>query len=42
MPIRALNARGLGDEMTVSRAIRYAADRGADVINLSVEFDVQL
>ncbi len=42
MPIRALNARGLGDEATVSRAIRYAADRGADVINLSVEFDVQL
>ncbi|MBJ7458135.1 MAG: S8 family serine peptidase [Thermoleophilaceae bacterium] len=42
MPIRALNARGLGDEMTVSRAIRYAADRKADVINLSVEFDVQL
>jgi serine protease len=42
MPIRALNARGLGDEMTVARAIRYAADRGADVINLSVEFDVQL
>lgn len=42
MPIRALNARGLGDEMTVSRAIRYAADRHADVINLSVEFDVQL
>ena len=42
MPIRALNARGLGDEMTVARAIRYAADRGADVANLSVEFDVSL
>jgi serine protease len=42
MPIRALNARGLGDEATVARAIRYAADRGADVINLSVEFDVEL
>lgn len=42
MPIRALNARGLGDEATVARAIRYAAKRGADVINLSVEFDVQL
>lgn len=42
MPIRALNSRGLGDEMTVARAIRYAADRRADVINLSVEFDVQL
>jgi serine protease len=42
MPIRALNARGLGDEMTVARAIRYAANRRADVINLSVEFDVNL
>lgn len=42
MPIRALNSRGLGDEMTVSRAIRYAANRRASVINLSVEFDVRL
>lgn len=42
MPIRALNARGLGDEITVARAIRYAANRGAQVINLSVEFDVRL
>lgn len=42
MPLRALNSRGLGDEMTVARAIRYAANRGADVINLSVEFNVSL
>ena len=42
IPIRALNSRGLGDEITVARAIRYAADRKADVINLSVEFDVNL
>lgn len=42
IPIRALNSRGLGDEVTVARAIRYAADRKADVINLSVEFDVRL
>lgn len=42
MPIRALNSRGLGDEITVARAIRYAANRGADIINLSVEFDVRL
>ncbi len=42
MPLRALDGSGLGDELTVSRAIRYAADRGADVINLSVEFDVRL
>lgn len=42
IPVRALNSRGLGDEATVAKAIRYAADRKADVINLSVEFDVRL
>lgn len=42
IPIRALNSKGYGDEVTVARAIRYAADRKADVINLSVEFDVRL
>lgn len=42
MPLRALDKRGLGDEMTVARAIRYAAKNKADVINLSVEFDVRL
>ncbi|MGB0871986.1 MAG: S8 family serine peptidase [Solirubrobacterales bacterium] len=42
MPIRALNSRGLGDEITVARAIRYATNRGAKIINLSVEFDVRL
>jgi serine protease len=42
MPLRALNSKGLGDEMTVARAIRYAAKHHADVINLSVEFDVRL
>lgn len=42
IPIRALNSRGYGNESVVARAIRYAADRRADVINLSVEFDVRL
>jgi serine protease len=42
MPIRALDSEGFGDEVTVARAIRYAANRGADVINLSVEFEVKL
>lgn len=42
MPLRALDGAGLGDEMTVAKAIRYAAKHGADVINLSVEFDVRL
>ncbi|MFT4050042.1 MAG: S8 family serine peptidase [Solirubrobacterales bacterium] len=42
IPIRALDSQGYGDEVMVARAIRYAADRGADIINLSVEFDVKL
>jgi serine protease len=42
MPLRALDSAGLGDEATVARAIRYAADHGADALNLSVEFDVRL
>lgn len=42
MPLRALNSAGLGDEMTVARAIRWAANHGADALNLSVEFDVRL
>ncbi|MBK5229712.1 MAG: S8 family serine peptidase [Thermoleophilia bacterium] len=42
MPLRALDSAGLGDEVTVARAIRFAAAHGADVINLSVEFDVRL
>ncbi len=42
IPIRALNSKGFGDEATVARAVRYAADRRANVINLSVEFDYRL
>ena len=39
MPLRVLDSQGLGDSVAIARAIRYAARRGADVINLSVEFD---
>ncbi len=42
MPLRALNARGVGSEATVAKAIRYAVRNGAKIINLSVEFDVSL
>ncbi|MBJ7347007.1 MAG: S8 family serine peptidase [Thermoleophilaceae bacterium] len=42
MPLRALDAIGLGDEYAMARAIRYAARHDADVINLSVEFDLSL
>jgi serine protease len=38
MPVRILDASGLGDENTIARGIRYAATHGAQVINLSLEF----
>jgi serine protease len=39
MPLRVLNSHGEGDAAAISRAIRYAARKRADVINLSLEFD---
>ncbi len=36
MPLRALNAKGTGDIVAISRAINYARKNGADVINLSL------
>ena len=39
MPIRVLDAEGAGDTIAIARGIRYAARHGADVINLSLEFD---
>lgn len=38
MPIRVLDEQGVGDEIDIARGIRYAARKGADVINLSLEF----
>jgi serine protease len=38
MPLRTLDATGAGDAVTISRGIRFAVRRRADVINLSLEF----
>ncbi len=39
MPVRVLDENGWGDAATISKGIRYAAAHGAQVINLSLEFD---
>ena len=39
MPLRVLDSQGSGDSSNIAAAIRYAADHGAKVINLSIEFD---
>jgi len=38
LPIKALNARMTGTADDIGEAIRYAADQGADIINLSLGF----
>jgi serine protease len=42
MPLRVLDSEGSGDSMAIARAIRYAARHGADVINLSLEFELSV
>ncbi len=38
MPLRVLNRDGGGSTVDVRRAVRYAVENGADVINLSINF----
>jgi serine protease len=38
MPIRVLDAYGIGDSAAIARAIKFAARRHAQIINLSFEF----
>ena len=39
MPVRVLDENGEGAAFEIARGIRYAAKHGADVVNLSLEFD---
>jgi serine protease len=42
MPLRVLDYQGAGDANAIARAIRFAARHGADVINMSLEFDASV
>jgi len=39
MPVRVLDEQGAGDSVDITAGIRWAVRKGADVINLSFEFD---
>jgi thermitase len=36
LPVKVLNAKGSGDYGAIAKGIRYAADQGAEIINLSL------
>jgi serine protease len=42
MPVRVLDSIGEGDVPVIAKGVRWAADHGADVINLSLEFSPEV
>jgi serine protease len=42
MPIKVLDRDGEGDSARIARGIRYAADHGAKIVNLSFEFPTDI
>lgn len=42
MPVRVLDSRGEGDSATIAKGVRFAARRGAKIINLSLEFPAEV
>jgi serine protease len=42
MPVRVLDSIGEGDVPVIARGVRFAVRRGADVINLSLEFSPEV
>jgi serine protease len=42
MPVRVLDANGEGDAREIARGVRFAAQHGADIINLSLEFGTEV
>lgn len=42
MPVRVLDTIGEGDALAIAKGVRFATRRGADVINLSLEFSPEI
>lgn len=42
MPIRVLDTIGEGDALAIAKGVRFATRRGADIINLSLEFSPEI
>jgi serine protease len=42
MPVKVLDDNGEGDVTVIANGVRYAANHGAKVINLSLEFDAEI